>query len=194
MADTSETLAQAIERLGLSIRAEFVPFSKSRNAAEKHRSLNWRVTLVQRYQNGEGDDRYRDIITTDYAQGIGHAPAYKASVKQAGSAYSMLRASAIERETETGRITVFAPGGLAMFQNGKAIPAPSAADVVYSLAIDADVLNYARFEDWADELGFDSDSRKDEAIYKECMADALQLRAGLGSDGLESLQRAAQEY
>ena len=171
-----------------------MPFSKSRNAAENHRSLNWRITLVQRYKNGEGDDRYRDIITTDYTQGFGLAPAYKASVKQAGSAYSMLRASAIERETETGRITVFAPGGLAMFQNGKAIPAPSAADVVYSLAIDADVLNYARFEDWADELGFNSDSRKDEAIYKQCMADALQLRAGIGQEALSALQLAAQDY
>lgn len=57
-----------VSRLGLTIRAEFVPFSRSRNAKEKTPSLNWSVTLVR-----DG----RDILTTDYSAGMGHCPSYQ---------------------------------------------------------------------------------------------------------------------
>src|SRR6059058_1997358 len=45
--------------------ATFVPQSKSRNAKEKTRTINWRVTI--------GRERFGEI-ETDYQQGIGHIP------------------------------------------------------------------------------------------------------------------------
>lgn len=192
----SESLADCIARLGLSIRAGFVPFSKSRNAAEKRRSLNWRVTLIQRTNKGEGDildNRFRNILTTDYSAEIGHCPAYKAPVTKAGNANSMLRAEAIERETETGRAIAFDGAGDYVRQTNAAIM-PDTLDVIACLARDSDVLNYSGFEQWANDLGYGSDSRKAESIYRECMAIALQLRNGIGETNLAALQAAASEY
>ena len=37
--------AAKLESLGLSVSAEFVPFSASRNAGDKLPSLNWRCTV-----------------------------------------------------------------------------------------------------------------------------------------------------
>ena len=42
--------------------------------------------------------------------------------------------------------------------------------------MDSDVLNYDCFEDWADCMGMDTDSRKAEDIYNACMKIALKLR------------------
>lgn len=177
-------LAATIARLGLIVESEFVPFSKSRNAAEKHRSLNWRVTLKR-----EG----RDILTTDYSAGIAHCPAYKASVREAGGPNCILRHEAIERETETGVATTFAPSGIAMMQRGAPI-LPDATDVIYSLVRDSDVLDFATFEQWAEEFGYDTDSRSAESTYRACLEIALKLRAGIGEADLSALREAASEY
>jgi hypothetical protein len=71
---------------------------------------------------------------------------------------------------------------------------PDTLDVIYSLVTDADVLNHSSFEDWASEFGYDTDSRKAETIYRECLSTALALRNGIGEDGLRKLQEAAQDY
>lgn len=63
------TPADAIAALGLTIDCVFVPFSQSRNRAEKTPNLNWVVTVKR---NG------RDVLTTDYSAGMGHCPGYKA--------------------------------------------------------------------------------------------------------------------
>lgn len=82
MTDTKATAQAAIDALGLKIRAEFVPFSASRNRDEKNDkgkprySLNWRVTLVRIH--GPDNEAGRDILTTDYSAGIGHCPGYAA--------------------------------------------------------------------------------------------------------------------
>lgn len=65
---TKEERTATLESLGLRLTATFVPWSRSRNAGEKERSLNWCVKLFR-------DDR--KIIETDYMQGIGHAPSYQ---------------------------------------------------------------------------------------------------------------------
>lgn len=63
-----------------------------------------------------------------------------------------------------------------------------------SLVSDADVLDCSTFEEWADNLGYDKDSRKAEATYRECLALALKLRNGLGEAALAELREAAQDY
>lgn len=51
-------------RLDLKITTQFVPFSISRNADSKHKSLNWKVTLSS----------IRNKMTFDYSKGVGHLP------------------------------------------------------------------------------------------------------------------------
>lgn len=192
MNDTQETLPECIARLGLSVTSKFVPFSKSRNAKESHRSLNWRVTV--HFNNPDYGPNWQDaVVSTDYSAGIAHCPAYKATTRVAGGANSMLRSEAIKHETENGRKARFAIYGLAALQNGAPI-LPDSADVIYSLILDSDVLEYSSFEEWASSFGYDPDSRNAESIYRACLEIALQLRNGLPKTVLDALRAAAQDY
>ena len=173
-----------IERLGLTVRAEFVPLSKSRNAESKDErgnkvyTLNWKVTVAV---NG------RETLTTDYQAGMAHCPSYNQ-----GARMTLDYVALIEHETETGRAARPIHNGHTIL-NGKAIE-PKSADVLYSLAMDSDVLDYGAFEQWAEEFGYDPDSRKAESIYRACLEIALKLRAGLGDSGLAALRNAFQDY
>jgi len=173
-----ETLAAECARQGLTIRAVFVPFSQSRNKANKDPSLNWLVTLLR-----DG----REILITDYMQGCGHCPSYKASIKEIGGQNSIMRDGAIRNECETGRVN--------RFQNSrKEIIAPTAHEIMYSLILDSEVLDAGTFEEWAGNFGYDADSRKAESIYRARLEIALKLRNGLGEAGLSAIRDAAQDY
>jgi hypothetical protein len=60
---------------------------------------------------------------------------------------------------------------------------PTAADVMTCLASDASSYENARsFEDWASDLGYDTDSRSAEKVYKACERITAKLRVLLGDD------------
>lgn len=163
---------------GLEYSAVFVPFSHSRNATDTDPSLNWKVTV----------SAGRQTITTDYMQGIGHLPEFTHKKETAGD-------RAYYREcAEAGRYCPKRKQWGSVRPMIEAIPAPSLKDVMYSLIGDSDVLEFACWADWADEFGYDEDSRKAEAIYQDCMKIALVLRAMLGNARLELLRKAFQDY
>lgn len=53
---------------------------------------------------------------------------------------------------------------------------PEISDVVYCILMDAQALNAQGFEDWAAELGYDTDSRKAEKTYQACLDNARKLQ------------------
>ena len=57
---------------------------------------------------------------------------------------------------------------------------PTAADVLSCLVMDADVIEYEGFEDWAGNFGYDTDSRKAEKIYRSCLEQAPKVQEFLG--------------
>lgn len=73
-------------------------------------------------------------------------------------------------------------------------PVPALVDVLYSLVSESDALNYTRFDDWAESLGYNTDSRAAETSYRACLDIGLKLRAMFGSDGLEALRNIYQDY
>lgn len=172
-----ETLEAAVAALGLEYTAQFVPWSMSRGVKPKpgvhDYSINWRVRIAR-------DGR---ALVTDYTQGIGHLP-FKVPCRITADV-----AEEVKRACESGR----APGKVGSYLAPKLRP-PLLRDVLYSLAADAEALNYSRFEEWADAYGYDADSRKAEATYKECLRLALELRAVLGDEDLKKLQEATQDY
>jgi len=170
------TQSDFTQAYGLTIAAVFVPFSQSRNKAEKYPSLNWRVTLQY---NG------RDIITTDYSAGMAHCPAHNRA--GLGSQNCIMRDKVIREECETGRES------LDYGKRGKAL-LPDPCNVLHSLVMDSEALDYSTFEEWAESFGYDSDSRKGEAIYRACLEIALKMRAGLGESLLAQAREAFQEY
>lgn len=206
---TKSPLETAIETHGITVKAEFVPFSKSRNASREGvdgkpwKSLNWKVTLQR---NG------RDIITTDYGAGVAHCPSYNKPVpanweRSKRDWQPMVTEWECENGFEAeirgwGHSVDFKPKRVrsAPIPGGdveRMLPVailPKVTDVVHSLIMDATVLDSGGFEDWAAELGYDTDSRKAESIYRACLEIALQLRAGLGESVMAELREAAQDY
>ena len=178
MATTKESILACAEALGVTMTAEFIPLSKSRNAGEKRPTLNWKVTL---HKGG------RPFLTTDYIAGAAHAPSYPYSKTTDG-------AEALKYECEHGK-AVLRPGQRpdVLGIRGKFPILPDFADVLYSLSADASVLDHPTYETWAGDYGFDPDSRKGEATYRACMEIALRLRSALGDDGPRRLAEAVQD-
>lgn len=188
---TAETIESTARELGLSMSAVFVPFSQSRSRAEKSPSLNWLVTI----KRGE-----RDVITTDYMAGSGHCPAYKNRMPRGYDGNDkQWKRDAVAWECENGKRAAPSYGGgfkAAGAGLGGAVPSllPKFADVLHCLASDCDVIDAGGFEQWAGDLGYYSDSRKAEGIYRACLDTALKLRAALGEDGLTKLREACHNY
>lgn len=180
-----DTLADAVrefmEKHGISYAAQFVPFSRSRNAKPgvnpRDRSINWRVTFM----------RGGRAFSTDYTQGIGYLPEHLQP--QFGGGYSLLMAEEIVRTCEEGK----APTPIGGYQNWNnvfrvALKAPTARDVLESLALDSDVDDFRSYDEWASECGYDEDSRKGERVYNECQLLAREMRAVFGSDAMRELR------
>ncbi len=186
-----ELMAAAMAEYGLTVKSEFVPFSLSRNADEKYRTLNWRITLCHEPADLEPPAKRRAILTCDYSAGMAHSPAHKKRAPKFGHGMTIDDDACEKYEAENGRIARHWPSGILV--PGKAI-LPDPIDVVWSLIQDASVIDSARFEDWAGDFGYDTDSRKAESIYRECLAHAVAIRAAIGDEGMRALQEAGQDY
>jgi len=206
-----EELAQLMRDHALRIDSEFIPWSRSRNApgrydpgplspgansAERNnraralrngwRSLNWKVRLVRTTGAPHATIKPRPIWESEYSAGEAHCPAYKD--KGLGTRDSHDRSNAIDSECETGRVYRFSPGLGGGYATAKPIN-PDSVDVFASIVRDAqDALDSGGFEEWAENLGYSSDSRHAEKIFRECVESALKLTAGIGA---ETLRRAA---
>jgi hypothetical protein len=69
---------------------------------------------------------------------------------------------------------------------------PEIDSVLDSLKLDAsDIIDGVRFQEWAENLGYDTDSRRAESIFKACVKGANKLRQFFADspDALEELLR-----
>jgi hypothetical protein len=179
-----EELDTAIAALGLTYTAHFVQQSQSRNATDIRRysdlSLNWKIRI----------SKNRQVIETDYMQGIAHVPGYNEYGRDTVPKFDALKFAA-----ETGKAVP--PSRIHTYWGhsaGKPIPAPLLRDVLHSLVLDAGAIDYACFEDWASEYGYETDSIKALRMYETCRDIGLKLRTMLGSAGIAALQTAFQDY
>jgi hypothetical protein len=75
------------------------------------------------------------------------------------------------------------------YKNGESVPIPpTAADVVYSLCIDASV-GLQSFEEMCSDMGYDPDSRKAFQLWESCQRIAARFKAFLDDD-FEAFARA----
>lgn len=171
----TQRILEVAKTYNLTMELNFIPWSKSRDAHLKDPSLNWKVTLSNKHRQ----------MTIDYTMGHGHCK----SRLVPGKRTLLINWSAIKNECEDGkarRAEAVCPGTMH--------PGPKLEDVLACLAADATVLDYPSFEEWALDFGYDSDSRKAEKIYHDCLEQALKLRSILGEKGLSELVDAAQNY
>src|SRR5690554_1698845 len=62
-------------------------------------------------------------------------------------------------------------------------------DVFHSILSDTDEIHYGyTFEEWADILGFDTDRRKAERMFKACQDELLHLKALFSDSELDDLR------
>ena len=167
-----------IASLPIAYSAVFVPQSQSRKAGEKNLSINWKITITGKNNN----------LTTDYMQGIGHIPNYPKIVP-----FNSRRTIAVEAFEKLASEKGIAAPNLSSRYGDKLNP-PTLKGVLYSLISDSDVLNYDSFESWAGDLGYDTDSRKAEKIYRDCIAIALKLKGIIGNEAMEKLRELFQDY
>jgi len=66
---------------------------------------------------------------------------------------------------------------------------PTVADVLYCILSDASARHHGSFEDWAQEYGFDEDSRKAEQIYRRCLKTAEDMVDCFGEDTICQLEQ-----
>lgn len=162
----------------ISIQTNFVPFSFSRDSdkvnieEDKDKlyrsnglSINWNVKILGN----------KKTATIEYSQGIGHLKyewlSYGFSLKKADDAKfaNILIFDAVEN----GLIHKYATT-IEQFQNTKLIKngtnliGPNLKDILDCMILDSSVLEHPVFESWANEMGYNPDSREGEKIYNKC--------------------------
>lgn len=148
----------------------FVPWSKYECDRKQPYGLAWDVTLTQG----------RRTYTTRFSRGAAHLLSWPKG--RFSGRMSLDEDAECRRESETGR-------------HGKhPVATPSVVDVLACLASDASAIDHATFDEWANEYGYDPDSRKAEATYKACLACGLALRNMLGEAGLVELREIVREW
>lgn len=190
--DPATERRELFSELGLTMKCTFVPFSKSRNAVPKPNpnpnpkdmQLNWKVELMR-------NDRV--ILTTDYSQGLGHMSNYS-ELTCGRSGVTILQMESLVEAAERGCYVVKPDPHPHLLGKKIKLPEPLIDDVLCSLVLDSSAIDHANFESWADDCGYETDSRKAEAIYKACLDIGLAIRAAVGSDGLQRLQEVFQDY
>lgn len=176
-------LSAAMVEHKISIKSRFVPQSLSRNSTETRPTLNWKITVEV---NG------RAILETDYSAGIGHIPGYRFNMRERVGVRDFIR-----EICETGRYPSgygFAIGrGDSGVKRWSGILPVDEVTAFSCLLMDSDVLDYSNFQEWAENMGFDSDSRKAESMYRDCLNIALTLRSALGEKSCMKMRECAQQ-
>lgn len=171
----NDVLKAAIEQLGLTMSAAYIPWSRTQQASAdpklhySHRSFHWTVTLTRNNRN----------MTCPYTMGSHYCIWFDLNGKKVEGVPSRVVIA-----QERALIDLFETGKCGL--HGKATP-PDIVGVMYCLLQDASVLDFSCFEDWAGEYGYDLDSRQAEKVYKNCLEHALQLRQLLGEENIRKL-------
>lgn len=172
--ETREAVTALLSANGITYHAAFVPQSLSRNSAEKARTLNWRCTFTR---------KGAPAFAIDYQQGVGHIP------KMLGNPSPGELAGNEYEAAERGRYQVYAHSSW----QTKALPPPHPADVISSVLLDGRAADMS-FDDWAGEFGYDTDSRKAEQIYYDCVRHGRAAVALFGRPLLAQFEPLFTEY
>jgi hypothetical protein len=181
--ERNTAIDEYLQTLRLYYVAQFVPFSLSRNAKSNPKmselSLNWRVS-IGRLSPIDGQVQPGALVT-DYQQGIGHIPGYVH-----GTRPTVDHVAAVRNTCENG----VREWGIKQ----RPLDPPALRDVLYCLIQDASAIDSPTFEDWASDLGMDTDSRAAEKMYNACIQTGLKLRQIIGDAALTKLRELFQDY
>ncbi|WCM23164.1 hypothetical protein NDK50_35015 [Paraburkholderia bryophila] len=158
---------------GITYSYRFVPHSESSNASADTLTLNWIVTVT----NG------KTAYETEFHKGIGHLRyPWNSPYAVMNSQQKTATQAALKEAAETGCAPdIRLDGRGVVVGSDLPFPNPTFDEVLWCLVQDAGARHFDNFEAWAAEQGYDSDSRKAEAVWRACMECAqalLKLVAG----------------
>jgi len=171
-----DELQTFIDSLDLEYKTEFVPASQ---ANREQIGLNWRITL----------SKGRVKLETPYFQGIAHVKGYKQPPFGRMTLHDKEIQDSFKHTCENGFLYAYTKWRI----SGKKQPAPELKEILYCIVSDADSIDYD-FEEWAGNYGYDTDSRKAEKMYHDCIQIGLKLRQLVGNDNLQTLRELYQDY
>ena len=179
--EAAKLFATRLEELGVTIEAKFTPWSVVNPGKDVTTvkittlNVNWTVTIRKKGET---------VLTTPYSYGLGH-------LKPFANIFGRITTDIRHNAMDVAERGFFPKPGYTTW--GQKVHEPSASDVLSSLCLDASVLDFSSFEEWADDYGYDPDSRKAEAIYRACLQNTLALRRYLGDAALTELRDLACE-
>lgn len=133
----------------------------------------------------------RAFVESSFQMGIGHIPYYTQ-----GLVLTVGQWNEIKLIFKTGKCARNWPKCVddRLFMTRNLTIEPTLRDVLHCLMSDGDAINYLSFEDWADNFGYDKDSRKAEKIYQACLQTGLTFRNSIGEKKLAELRDIYQDY
>lgn len=188
--DAAETLEREARAIGLHLECKQVPFSQSRHAKEKSLSVEWHCVLRKGFAT-IGGDTDRSVYAFDYSQGIGHLRGYQYTNARHVGYWKSIEGDARLRHVCEGGIDKGPSGGIG--PGPLSAIEPTLADALGALLLDGSAIDCCSFEDWADQYGYDHDSRKAEASYRACLETGLKLRKAIGDETFRRFQELASE-
>jgi hypothetical protein len=162
MTQAYDELTEIAGEYGLTLTFEFMPQVFPEDTKSTDMSMKWLVTVRH---------RGNPLLATTYTQGVAHCPSYS-GVKW-GRGLTVAQLANLRRDCASPQ-----PKG------GPKEPLTA----LWCIASDClTVMNCGSFEEWARELGYDTDSRKAEGIYKEIVTQYLSLKRAIGDEEIETL-------
>jgi hypothetical protein len=164
-------VAAYLKAQGISYNAEFVGTKKDQD---------WeRDQFVVTFSNGKISESF------EYGTGIGHR------LGLIGTNYT-LSGKQIE-SVKTLKETIGTDNTVIKLSNGDYVVKPTQASVLYCLLSDAD-LGSESFDDFCDNLGYNSDSIADFKTYQACMVTAKQIRKLFTGEQRQALRDMLDDY
>lgn len=156
-----DELTEIAGEYGLTLTFEFMPQKFPEGTKLTDMGMKWLVTVVY---HGTA------VLATDYTQGVAHCRSYRPTMSMGVTVHDY---GLIRQECAT--------------QPRSGQP-DEPLTALWCIASDCQtVMGCGSFEEWARELGYDTDSRKAEAIYDECVRNYLTLKRYIGDEGIETL-------
>lgn len=166
---------------GIHMKIDFVPMSKSRNAAGEYPTFNYKITLVHGPSN-------QPMLVTDYHMGCAHSESFH-------RAPSHGRDAVLAKEVETGVRHLYSESfDRATRMTPREVIDPKIIDVLMCLVLDAQVIECGSFSDWCAEYGYSDDSIKAKETYEACLTTGLRMRQAFGDADLSTLTLLSHEW
>lgn len=177
-----DNLKQLIATLGIKVGIVSAPFNPNMENSEE--MFHWACTL-------SSDANPSAVLNLIYSTGGGHLRARTKPLNYRFDGASFKEFSEIKNNPRNyyydfkvkayrpfyGRSTVW----MSNLIDSILEPAPPTVEqILDTLLMEAEALNYDSFEDWANDMGYDTDSRKALAIFEVCRKQGRQLQVLLG--------------